>query len=466
MNKSLLNYLLKTFIHTLLLVVVALLLTLLFPSNVTTLLLWYIALTFWLSRVFIYYIFLRISHLINENRHLISNELHGTISRIIDSPNLSIQDKYLAMVQNTLAYNARAKALHSDINRDKIHASAFGNINTVISSILEKSHSDIDDDTFYQLLLESISDLFDGNLRSSLLLYKPENESMDFKATVGYEDIDTRNIHFMKHESLIYDARSGFLKEPVIIRNYHQRIEKHLSHKTYQSVISSIPKAITGRLAMPLWSNGEFFAVLNIDQGKEVILHDDYITDYSQLSFLLSIICENRQLTRSSIKLSRYDHLTGLYNRSFFEQEFDKYLPKTLKTMMTFSIVLCDLNNLKYTNDNYGHNVGDQLLAYFAEHLKALTDDQDIVARLGGDEFIIVFHQKNTDLVKMKMKNFRTMLSEHPLRTNGDVIPISFAYGVSTSPHDSMIYDILFKIADENMYSDKATFKNNEKNRA
>ena len=85
--------------------------------------------------------------------------------------------------------------------------------------------------------------------------------------------------------------------------------------------------------------------------------------------------------------LGTHDVMTELYNRAFFEE--------TLRGLETtrqdpIAVLVMDLNNLKPTNDHYGHQAGDKLIRRTAEVLKAGAVERTITARIGGDEFVVL----------------------------------------------------------------------------
>jgi diguanylate cyclase (GGDEF)-like protein len=85
--------------------------------------------------------------------------------------------------------------------------------------------------------------------------------------------------------------------------------------------------------------------------------------------------------------LSLRDPLTGLYNRRFFEEEMQRL---DTKRNMPMSLILCDVNGLKLTNDIFGHAYGDELIKRVAEVLRESCRAEDILARWGGDEFVLL----------------------------------------------------------------------------
>jgi len=89
----------------------------------------------------------------------------------------------------------------------------------------------------------------------------------------------------------------------------------------------------------------------------------------------------------AALNMNMRDTLTGLYNR----RAFDSKLRKLHAAEVSYLVALIDLDNFKTLNDSYGHNVGDQMLVKFADHLVNVLRSAEMIARWGGEEFIAVF---------------------------------------------------------------------------
>ena len=146
--------------------------------------------------------------------------------------------------------------------------------------------------------------------------------------------------------------------------------------------------------------------------------------------------------------LSYHDNLTTLHNRRYVE----KTLPQLLTDKnMPLSMIMADMNGLKITNDVFGHDSGDKLLACAARLLKNELRNQDIVARWGGDEFLILM--SNTDSTMCQEVCDR--LYRACGNSAADPVKISLSMGCATIEHpDQNISDFL-KTAENKMYSRK-----------
>lgn len=159
-------------------------------------------------------------------------------------------------------------------------------------------------------------------------------------------------------------------------------------------------------------------------------------------------ITDRKKSEEEILHISYHDHLTGLYNRRFYEEELKRL---DTKRNLPLTIALGDINGLKLVNDSFGHEVGDKLLMKVAEVIKRECRGDDIVARLGGDEFIILLPKTNTFAAEKIIKRIQEQLL-HVNVTPID-ISISFGYGTKNSEEDNI--QNIFKIAEDYMYKNK-----------
>ena len=162
--------------------------------------------------------------------------------------------------------------------------------------------------------------------------------------------------------------------------------------------------------------------------------------------FIHDITQEKKEQDRLH-KQAKIDALTQVGNRYYFQDEMQKLLDS--KTSAT--LCYCDLDHLKYVNDNYGHDKGDTYICDFVEILKSNIREDDIIARLGGDEFCILFRNGSIDSINSKMKlineEFSKQASEYPQ---------SFSFGTVyiDGNKDTSLLKIL-QTADQRMYAQK-----------
>lgn len=156
--------------------------------------------------------------------------------------------------------------------------------------------------------------------------------------------------------------------------------------------------------------------------------------------------------------LAFYDTLTGLPNRSKFENDINKQLNLKIKGDH-FLIAYIDIDNFKNINDSMGHQVGDLFLIYLGDCLRAEVKAPSLVARLGGDEFAIVFLHMSREEVLDKIEVIRQRVSKTWTIENHQFY-ISMSIGIVEYPFDGENSTVLLKNADIAMYSAKREGKN------
>lgn len=157
--------------------------------------------------------------------------------------------------------------------------------------------------------------------------------------------------------------------------------------------------------------------------------------------------------------LSFHDHLTGLYNRRYFDEELKRLnTPRNLP----LSLLIFDVNGLKLTNDAFGHMAGDRLLKKVAQTMQEISRSDDIIARIGGDEFVILLPQTEIQEAKELAKRINTALNHEHLEAGQ--VSISSGWGVKSTA-DEEIAEV-FKAAENKMYQYKISERNSTRNEA
>lgn len=151
-------------------------------------------------------------------------------------------------------------------------------------------------------------------------------------------------------------------------------------------------------------------------------------------------------------KLAYTDMLTGLANRRFCEETFDRID----RNRSHYAVLEYDLNCLKEANDQYGHDAGDRLLIRFAGILKRVYGKVGCVCRSGGDEFLVLIEEADDcDLTALQRE-----VEEEADREKDGPVRISAAFGCYSFREDGPTeVRLAYKKADERMYENKAKMK-------
>ncbi|MFC7321375.1 bifunctional diguanylate cyclase/phosphodiesterase [Halobacillus campisalis] len=155
-------------------------------------------------------------------------------------------------------------------------------------------------------------------------------------------------------------------------------------------------------------------------------------------------------------QLAYTDHLTGLTNRRVFEDYLsDIHAGRTEVQVNKFALIYLDGDQFKSVNDEFGHNIGDELLRYIGERLERAVRKEDIVSRVGGDEFAIllpnVSSSKEAESVARRIiESIRQLfyIQDHTFN-------FTCSLGISIYPDDSNEIEDIQKFADLALYEAK-----------
>jgi diguanylate cyclase len=165
----------------------------------------------------------------------------------------------------------------------------------------------------------------------------------------------------------------------------------------------------------------------------------------------------NRQ--RNSNPQDTKDALTQLPNRRAFQHQLDTAAKRCSRTGDTVAIAYIDLDHFKPINDNYGHHVGDAVLATVAQRLQAAVRGCDTVARLGGDEFVALLEEIQSDEDITAIAERIVSSIKEPFLVNYHQIEISCSVGIAIYPRDGDVAKLMV-CADAAMYKAKENGKN------
>ncbi|MPN27106.1 putative signaling protein [bioreactor metagenome] len=118
---------------------------------------------------------------------------------------------------------------------------------------------------------------------------------------------------------------------------------------------------------------------------------------------------------------------------------------------LPISIVIADVNNLKSTNDTYGHDSGDLLIRRTAEGFRKACRENDIIARWGGDEFAILLPNTDADKAERIVGRIREQYRDVSVMD----LPVSVSFGIATRTLPEQSLSSIMTMAEKQMYANK-----------
>ena len=241
----------------------------------------------------------------------------------------------------------------------------------------------------------------------------------------------------------------GWPLDSVIGKHY-----KDVFSLSHEQTGKAIKDPIAGALETQTVQEMENHAVLTSKNGKRYCLEDSAAPIKDESGAVIGVVLVFRNVTEKKEQqqeieyLSFHDSLTGLYNRRFFEEELRRLdTPRNLP----ISILMGDVNNLKLTNDVFGHTYGDQLLKRLSHVLKKICRADDIIARWGGDEFSLLLPKTSLEEAQQISSRIRDEFAKERIMAVQGSISMGAAAKLNS---ENNIIDVVNK-AEEEMYTSK-----------
>lgn len=349
-----------------------------------------------------------VSNLIFQNLYTVMK--HGGNKKLIDD---TISD-----IQNNLK-DIKVQIVKKDVLNDELASSVFETKEIEVSK--HGNHIDIISPIIYKNeCLACHSNATVGNVAAVILIEYP---ILSLKISLK-EIILMASILFVLMISVFFSIWYYFLRKYFVmpIKNLISQIKSITSHEDLEKEIS-IDTSIK-----------EFKQLENSfnQQNKEII------NSYKELELI-----------------SNTDTLTGVLNRKRFSEYSSIFINNSKRYNTKFSLVVIDLNKFKFINDNYGHDVGDEILVLFTKIVSHLIRESDYLFRTGGDEFIILLSNTNLDEARNVVKKIKEALIKEPYYKDTLLFKISASFGIAEFGSDGDNIGTLVKVADERMYKYK-----------
>jgi diguanylate cyclase (GGDEF)-like protein len=172
------------------------------------------------------------------------------------------------------------------------------------------------------------------------------------------------------------------------------------------------------------------------------------------------LLMMNEDLIQEVKNIASRDMLTGAYNRRQFEEEIARLLSHSERTHESCSLMLIDIDNFKFINDNYGHPNGDEVLRRLSGIALKTIRGQDYWARFGGDEFCILLPSTLAQEGMVLANRLRESFAAHTFVFGNKAIKSSISIGIADTAQVGLNYQNLLAAADQALYRAKLKGRN------
>lgn len=224
-------------------------------------------------------------------------------------------------------------------------------------------------------------------------------------------------------------------------------------------------EGLQSHLCVPIKTQDRTYGVLHLASRRAYAFWGSDFVLALNICKQIGVAAERARLFEEVDRLARTDALTGLYNKREFWDRVEREIRRANRRHSTMSMLLIDLDRLKWINDCFGHNQGDSVLSRLGQMIREECRSSDIAFRYGGDELCILLPDTSREEAKIAADRLR--MAARSIRVGeesgqiliGNDTGITMSIGVACYPADSTNAQQLFENADAAMYRAKETGK-------
>lgn len=172
------------------------------------------------------------------------------------------------------------------------------------------------------------------------------------------------------------------------------------------------------------------------------------------------VIADSLEMQRKYQRYATTDALTGLRNRGWLDDAFDREVKRSERDQLPLSLIMIDVDDFKQYNDRYGHLAGDQVLKVVADTIRRPLRPNDLVARFGGEEFAVLLPETTLKNARIIAERLRSLVSKaRPEKIDEQRLPeVTISLGIASRSPGSTL-STMIAAADVAMYQAKRSGK-------
>jgi diguanylate cyclase (GGDEF)-like protein len=250
-----------------------------------------------------------------------------------------------------------------------------------------------------------------------------------------------------------------FNKRPLLVRDTDRSFGRNGERQ--------FPYASRSFVSVPLRDNGQALGVLQLtEREEEKVFTPGDLSLLERLSLQVSGAIRKARLEEEVKELrvtSSTDHLTGVHNRRFLEEQLTIELKRARRFGQSLAVAMLDLDDFKALNDEMGHEYGDRVLRKIAGTIRQQLRSVDVLARYGGDEFVLLLPGTGATGALNTVEKIRSRIASVELPGGEKTAPrrtFSVSAGLAVYPDTAATADELLRQSDQALYQAKKAGRN------
>jgi diguanylate cyclase (GGDEF)-like protein len=357
-----------------------------------------------------------------------------------------VNKKYVQIKEELNSLKLNSKKVKTDISNHELEMDMMASIYEITKKMV--SAGSLDD------IINLSTSFFNRNFSFNYyVMFQYDNKNNE------YSILYSRGI-----SSSVWAKMKFMLLENPWLIDEKNSINIKITDNEWNSIGHNMPYNVRSFMSLPLvvYNDVLIGALLC---SSEIEYFKDYIIKYLKIfSTQMSLGIEKVKLYEEVQEQSRRDSLTGLFNRTYWEERFDIELKKARRYSTSLGVLMIDIDFFKKYNDKYGHLIGDEVLKEVSKILLESIYTTDIIGRYGGEEFVIAMPMIKKEEVLIKAEKIREKIEVKKFFPEGihglAEEKITISIGVSFFPDDNDSKLGLLQAADKALYSAKQNGRN------
>ncbi|MGM0370806.1 MAG: diguanylate cyclase [Bacillota bacterium] len=305
-------------------------------------------------------------------------------------------------------------------------------------STLQQTSNQINSTLDLEEVFDLTIDVIKGTMGVSVVGLFLVEEELKLAAQSGLQE-QPRLIEFARKISL-----EALNKEQIVIKNELEEKFVTFGQSVLNSCLSAPIKIRDEVIGAVFSGQTEYNSIFKLEDKKFLNI----------LSNQVAIGIENARMYEEMEQMAIQDGLTKLYNHSYFQEQLSTKIKWGQKQTGSLGLLLLDIDDFKYFNDQYGHQAGDYILRELAVELKELTRESDLLARYGGEEFVIIVSEITESEIKQLGERINSQVRAMRLEYDENSFQITISIGGSIY-EAGKTKEQLIKEADQALYRAK-----------
>lgn len=263
-------------------------------------------------------------------------------------------------------------------------------------------------------------------------------------------------------KAAVQDYRKNSANEDIFIKRLNELVRQHGDH------VCSVIFNTLATVDLPVHTAADYW--LRVQKHRKELVRklgrnvglitaiSDFLDTSSQTPIQHRLV-DSRVFERA-IRGTTHDNLTGLFNRTYFDDTYDQQVSFAKRYNADLSVLFLDIDDFKEINDSLGHIAGDAALKKVAEIITQTKRESDLAARYGGEEFVLLMPHTESINAFILAERIRKELEQTSFDYNGKTFKLTVSGGLASFPNNSTSPEDLLLMADGALYLAKGAGKN------